>query len=134
MLHMHFLIRQLSTFLSPNSNKNKQTPSSCCSGESIGDEPKVEGSTPFRNDCDDAYRRNITFFYICQKFIKNLDFLYFFLKKYFYFKLWFWKIMIFCTCFFAIYACENNFVTDWQSSIQCIKRKKSHEKSVFFRL
>ena len=68
----------------------------------------------------------------CQKFMKNLVFSYFFFEKKFYFKLGFWKFMISCTCFFAKYACENDFVTDWKSSIQCIKRKKVMKKLYFF--
>ena len=60
---------------------NKQIPSSCSSGVEPWWWAKGRGLTPFRNYCDDAYRRNITFFYICQNFMRNLDFLYLFFEK-----------------------------------------------------
>ena len=102
MLHMHFLIRQLSTCLSPTSNKNKQTPCSCSSGVEHWWWAKVEGSTPFRNYCDDAYRRNITLFlHLAKIHEKSWFFLYIFLEKMFLFQVVILKINDFLYIFFC---------------------------------
>ena len=66
--------------------------------------------------------------------MKKLIFLCIFFEKILLFQGVILKSNDFLYIFFTIYACENDLVTDWKLSIQCIKREKSHKKSVFFRL